>query len=257
MKDVRNDISIEVQGLTCLYGDVAAVQNVNLNVHQGEFFGFLGANGAGKSTTIKMLCGVIAPTSGTVHIAGLDVAKDSLAVKREIGVMPEEPLLYERLTAAEFLEFAARMHGLSRYEALSRTDDLLNLFDLTPARDRPIADYSMGMRKKTALAAALIHRPSVLFLDEPFNGLDVASVRSISGVLQQYTQRGGTVFFSSHLMATVEQLCSRVAILVKGSLVAVGTVRELRQQAGGNQTLEEIFVTLSETNRPQPLLSWL
>jgi ABC-2 type transport system ATP-binding protein len=252
-----SEFGIEAKGLTRTYGEVTAVQDVDLIVKTGEFFGFLGANGAGKSTTIRMLCGLLAPTAGTVRVAGFDVARDPLAVKRQIGVMLEEPSLYERLTAAEFLEFAGRIHGLPQKDALRRTDDLLSLFDLEEARERPIADYSMGMRKKTALAAALIHRPAVLFLDEPFNGLDVASVWAISTSLEQYVAHGGTVFFSSHLMAIVEQLCSRVAILARGRLAAVGTVQQLRERAGGDHTLEEMFVTLSQTERVPPIPSWL
>lgn len=251
---------IEATNLTRRYGrDFIAVDGLDLNVPSGAFYGFLGANGAGKSTTIRMLCGQIPPSAGTARVAGFDVAREPLEVKRHIGVMPEEPVLYERLTAAEFLEFAGRLHDLPADEARRRTNDLLDLLELANARDRLIADYSMGMRKKTALAAALIHRPRVLFLDEPFNGLDTLSVRTISRVLQRLTEGGTTVFFSSHVMETVERLCSRIAVLARGKLVAEGTIADLRAQAGvdSDMPLETIFLRLVDARAPTPLPTWL
>ncbi len=224
--------SIIAQGLTRDFGKVKAVNRINLQVREGEFFGFLGPNGAGKSTTIKMLCGLLRPTAGSIRIAGYDLQAHPLEVKRNIGVLPEEANLYERLSGEEFLFFAARMYGLSLDEARHRTADLLELMELSGEKNKLIVDYSMGMKKKTALAAALIHRPRVIFLDEPFNGIDTVSVRAIRKVLQHLTERGTTIFFSSHVMEVVERLCTRVAIINHGQIVGEGTLAELRAAPG-------------------------
>jgi ABC-2 type transport system ATP-binding protein len=216
---------------------------MDLTVAPGEFYGFLGPNGAGKSTTIKMLTGLLRPTAGRVVIAGRDLAADPLAVKRVIGVLPEDSNLYERLTAAEFLLFAAQMYGLDQAEARRRTEALLDLMEMGDAGDKLIVDFSMGMKKKTALAGAMIHEPRVLFLDEPFNGIDPLSARSIRDALKRRTEQGVTVFFSSHVLDVVERLCTRVAIIAGGRLVGEGTLDELRAQTH-DSSLEEIFVHL-------------
>lgn len=244
---------------------VRAVDDVSLDVYAGEFFGFLGPNGAGKSTTIKMLSGMMKPTSGRVLVAGYDMAEQTLDVKRVIGVLPEETSLYERLTGPEFLRFAGRMYGLDRDEAEQRTRDLLNVMELTDDQNKLIVDYSMGMKKKVALAASLIHRPRVLFLDEPFNGIDPISVRAIRNVLKQLTDHGTTIFFSSHVMEVVERLCSRVAIISKGRIVGEGTIDELRARAQaqhpeqGEESLEDIFLNLvnARSEDREAALSWL
>jgi ABC-2 type transport system ATP-binding protein len=224
---------------------VVAVDHVDLRVAPGEFYGFLGPNGAGKSTTIKMLTGLLRPTSGRVVVAGRDLATEPLEVKRLIGVLPEDLNLYERLTAREFLVFAARMHGLSGADANQRAQELLHLMELGDSENKLIVDFSMGMKKKTALAGAMIHSPRVLFLDEPFNGIDALSARSIRDILHRMTQRGTTVFFSSHVMEVVEKLCTRIAIIVKGRIAAEGTLDMLREQADApDSSLEEIFVRL-------------
>jgi ABC-2 type transport system ATP-binding protein len=250
---------IEATGLTRRFGGGNVVDHLDLRVPAGEFYGFLGANGAGKSTTIKMLCGYLPPSEGAVRVAGYDVARDPLTVKRVIGVMPEEPALHEKLTGAEYLEFAGRMHGQTQREAVRRADDLMELLELTGARHRLIGDYSMGMRKKTALAAALIHRPRVLFLDEPFNGMDAPSVRVVGDLLRRLTAGGATVFFSSHALETVERLCTRVGVLVRGRLVAEGTVAEVRAQseAGTDASLETAFLALSGVREREGRLDWL
>jgi ABC-2 type transport system ATP-binding protein len=255
---VRNH-SILVSGLTKQFGDLTAVDAIDLQVREGEFFGFLGPNGAGKSTTIKMLCGLLRPTAGSMSIAGYDVLGQPLEVKRRIGVLPEEVALYERLTGAEFLVFAARMHGLSADEAARRADELLDLLELTEARDKLIVDYSLGMKKKTAFAAALIHRPQVMFLDEPFGGIDPISVRAIRSVLRELTEHGTTIFFTSHVMEIVERLCSRIAIINRGKIVGEGTMAELRAkaEAGDDSTLEDIFLKLVEARVEDDTLSWL
>ena len=244
---------------------VRAVDDVSLDVYAGEFFGFLGPNGAGKSTTIKMLSGMMKPTSGRVLVAGYDMAAQTLDVKRVIGVLPEETSLYERLTGPEFLRFAGQMYGLDAGEAEQRTRDLLNVMELEAEPNKLIVDYSMGMKKKVALAASLIHRPRVLFLDEPFNGIDPISVRAIRNVLKQLTDHGTTIFFSSHVMEVVEKLCSRVAIISKGRIVGEGTIAELRQRAqaentdGPEESLEDIFLDLvnARSEEKEAALSWL
>jgi ABC-2 type transport system ATP-binding protein len=241
--------SIWARGLTKTYkgdrktGDIVAVDHIDLQVAAGEFYGFLGPNGAGKSTTIKMLTGLLRPTSGQIVIAGHDLAADPLAVKRAIGVLPEDLNLYERLTAEEFLLFAGQMYGLPVGEARRRAGALLRLMELDDAGDKLIVDFSMGMKKKVSLAGAMIHEPRVLFLDEPFNGIDALSSRKIRDVLRHRTEAGTTIFFSSHVLEVVEKLCTRVAIIAKGRLVGEGTMDELRAQTH-DASLEDIFVHL-------------
>ncbi len=252
------DAAIQADGLVKDYGGQRVVDDISFSVAPGEFFGFLGPNGAGKSTTIKMLCGLLAPTQGEARLLGHAMAEPSLEARKLLGVLPEEASVYERLSAEELLLFCGQMHGLSFEQARTRTDELLSLFGLEDARRRLIVDYSMGMRKKTALAATLIHGPKVLFLDEPFNGIDPASVRTIRDVLLQLTAGGTTVFFTSHVMEVVERLCDRFGVLRAGKLVGLGTLEELRAQTGTGGDLEEIFLTLTDS-RPEatPKLSWL
>ncbi len=259
MEQSANHDSIVALGLTKKFGEKVAVDGINLRVGQGEFFGFLGPNGAGKSTTIKMLCGLLRPNAGNIRVAGYDIAQNPLDVKRNIGVLPEETNLYERLTAAEFLLFAGRMYGLPLDEARRRTADLLELMELTESKDKLIVDYSMGMKKKTALASALIHSPKVMFLDEPFNGIDPISVRAIRNVMRHLVERGTTIFISSHVMEVVERLCTRVAIINRGKIVGEGTIPELRAkaEAGGDSSLEDIFLKLVEARVDEETLSWL
>ncbi|HZT44413.1 MAG TPA: ABC transporter ATP-binding protein [Chthonomonadaceae bacterium] len=253
------DYSIVAVGLTKHFGPLTAVDNVTLRVRKGEFFGFLGPNGAGKSTTIRMMCGLLRPDYGQIQVAGYDLATQPLEVKAHIGVLPEETNLYERLTGAEFLQFAGRMYGLSADEARARAADLLVLMELADAQDKLIVDYSMGMKKKIALAAALIHSPRVMFLDEPFNGIDPISVRAIRNVMRHLTDRGTTIFISSHVMEVIERLCSRVAIINHGRIVGEGTIPELRAmaQAGGDSSLEDIFLKLVDAHVDNEALSWL
>jgi ABC-2 type transport system ATP-binding protein len=255
----EDNYSIAAFGLTKRFRETTAVDGISLRVREGEFFGFLGPNGAGKSTTIKMLCGLLRPNAGSIRVAGYDIASQPLEVKRNIGVLPEETNLYERLTGEEFLHFAGRMYGLSLEEARRRAADLLDLMELTDVKDKLIVDYSMGMKKKVALASALIHGPRVMFLDEPFNGIDPISVRAIRNVLRQLTDRGTTIFFSSHVMEVVERLCTRVAIIHRGRIVGEGTIAELRAnaEAGGDSSLEDIFLKLVEAKVEDETLSWI
>jgi ABC-2 type transport system ATP-binding protein len=254
-----NHVSVLAEGLTKRFGTLTAVDNLTLSVQAGEFFGCLGPNGAGKSTTIRMLCGLLRPDAGRIQVAGYDIAVRPLEVKRQIGVLPEETNLYERLTGEEFLHFAGRMYGLSLAEARRRAAELLDLMELDEAKDKLIVDYSMGMKKKTALASALIHSPKVLFLDEPLNGIDPISGRAIRNVLRHLTERGTTIFFSSHVMEVVERLCTRVVIIHRGRIVGEGTVAELRAkaEAGGDSSLEDIFLKLVDARIDEETLSWI
>lgn len=254
------EVRIAAQGLTKRYGRQTVVDGIDLSVGAGEFFGFLGPNGAGKSSTLNMLCGLTRPTAGSVRVAGLDPVKEAVELKRRIGVLHEDAFLYERLTGAEYLRFAGQMHSLSAREAQRRTDELLSLMDLTTAADKLIQDYSMGMKKKTALAGILIHGPQVLFLDEPFNGMDTVSVHSLSQALRHLTERKGTtIFLTSHGMDLVERLCGRVAILHRGRIIAEGAVPELRAQTGAeaDASLENVFLQLIGARESPPPLRWL
>jgi ABC-2 type transport system ATP-binding protein len=279
--------AIDTTDLTRRFGDFTAVQDVNLRVDAGQFFGFLGPNGAGKSTTIKMLTGLLAPTSGSIHILGEDLKENSADVKRQIGVVPEGMALFGRLTAEEYLRFVGRMYGLDRATTVQRTRELLDFMQLADERKKLIADFSHGMQKKLALAAAVIHGPRVLFLDEPFEGVDAVAAGTLKAMLQRMIARGATIFLTSHVLEIVERLCTHVAIIHRGQLVAQGSLEELRAGAGrraqanrgeeankGEETssangqkrsLEEIFLEVVGTDRagnpaaaaPEQELSWL
>ena len=257
MTDV--DFSIEASGLNYAYGDHLVLDSLAVQVRRGEFFGFLGQNGAGKSTAIRLLCGFLEPQEGQIRVAGVDVATRPIDLRRCVGVLSEDVELYDRLTGAEFLEFAGQMHGLSAAAARERSRDLLERLDLASASDRPIGGYSLGMRKKTAFAAALIHSPEVLFLDEPFNGVDAASTRTLSALLKWLTsEKRVTVFFTSHVLEMAERLCDRIAILHAGRIVRQGTVADLAKDAAAEgATLEEVFFTLTGAETHQsPALAW-
>jgi len=263
--------AIVTEHLTRRFGPLVAVDDVHLRVTPGQFFGFLGPNGAGKSTTIKMLTGLLAPSGGRMEILGLDLAHHPVEVKRQIGVVPEGMALFGRLTGAEYLNFAARMYGLDRETAAKRTAELLDFMQLADQSRTLIADYSHGMQKKLALAAAVIHSPKVLFLDEPFEGVDAIASGTLKAMLQRMIARGATIFLTSHVLEIVERLCSHVAIIHKGKLVAQGSLEELRRgvqahaapdspeaPAGEKLTLEEIFLRIVGGSRmTDQELSWL
>lgn len=259
-KPIAPSFAVQTINLSRRFGDKVAVDNLNLAVAEGEFFGFLGPNGAGKSTTINMLVGLLRPTSGAALIQGIDIWENPLEAKQQIGVLPEGLNLYERLTAREFIRFAGTMYGLPAGLVEARTTELLQLMDLEEDADKLIVDYSTGMRKKTALGAAIIHSPRILFLDEPFEGIDAISGRAIRSVLQQLRTRGTTIFFSSHILEVVERLCTRVAVINDGRLVAGGSIVELREmaQAGEDATLEELFIrAVGASVEESGGLSWL
>lgn len=257
------DLAIEVRDLVKRFGRTDAVAGVDLTVRSGEFFGFLGPNGAGKSTTMKILSGLMRPTKGSVRVAGYDVLRSPVRVKERIGVLPEEPVLYERLSGREMLWYAGRLHGLDGATIERRTDDLFRLMALDD-RDagRMIVDYSMGMRKKVGLACALVHRPRVLFLDEPFNGIDAVTSRAIYHVLRGAAEGGMTVFFTSHVLEVAESLCTRFAIIHEGRIRAAGTLAEVRAAAGAgpDTPLGEVFADLVDVDaseRADDVLAWL
>ena len=220
--------AVETVNLVRRFGDFTAVDSVNLRVERGRFFGFLGPNGAGKSTTIKMLTGLLAPTSGHVRVLGRDIEAEPMEVKRRIGVVPEDLNLFERLTGAEMLTFTARMYGLQKTEITERTRELLVLMELDDEPKKLIVEYSHGMKKKLSLACALIHRPEILFLDEPFEGIDAIATRTLKDLLSRLTTRGLTVFLTSHVLEIIERLCTDIAIISQGKLVAAGSLDELR-----------------------------
>jgi ABC-2 type transport system ATP-binding protein len=223
-----NSPAISTDGLTRRFGALTAVEDVNLRVAPGQFFGFLGPNGAGKSTTIKMLTGLLAPTAGRIEILGLDLATNSIEVKRQIGVVPEGMALFGRLTGAEYLNFVGRMYGLDRETAAKRAAELLDFMQLADQPKKLVTDYSHGMQKKLALAAAVIHGPKILFLDEPFEGVDAIASGTLKAMLQSMISRGATIFLTSHVLEIVERLCSHLAIIHRGRLVAQGSLEELR-----------------------------
>jgi ABC-2 type transport system ATP-binding protein len=272
--------TISTQGLTRRFGELLAVDNVDLRVAPGQFFGFLGPNGAGKSTTIKMLTGLLAPSSGRIEILGLDLEKNPVEVKRQIGVVPEGMALFGRLTGSEFLNFAGRMYGLGRETAAQRAAELLDFMQLADQPKKLVTDYSHGMQKKLAMAAAVIHGPKVLFLDEPFEGVDAIAAGTLKAMLQGMIARGATIFLTSHVLEIVERLCSHVAIIHRGRLVAQGSLEELRagveaqtpavlgndsgdsgqgaRPPGEKMTLEQIFLhTVGGERRTEQELSWL
>jgi ABC-2 type transport system ATP-binding protein len=273
--------AIETTALTRRFGDFEAVIDVNLRVDAGQFFGFLGPNGAGKSTTIKMLTGLLAPTSGSIRILGEDLQANPAEIKRQIGVVPEGMALFGRLTAEEYLRFVGRMYGLDRATTLQRTQELLEFMQLADENKKLITDFSHGMQKKLALAAAVIHGPRVLFLDEPFEGVDAVAAGTLKAMLQRMIARGATVFLTSHVLEIVERLCTHIAIIHRGRLVAQGSLKELHAgggrtgstegqavmavQAGAHRSLEEIFLEIVGADRegspgataPGQELSWL
>jgi ABC-2 type transport system ATP-binding protein len=245
--------AILVRDLKKSYGSVAAVNGVDLEVPRSSFFGFLGPNGAGKSTTIRILTGLIPADSGSIEILGLRLPEDEIEIKKRIGLVPDESLLFDRLTGAEFLEFVGRMYGLDRTTAIERAKGLLDLLEL--ANDRKIiAEYSKGMRKRVAMAAALIHHPDLFLMDEPFEGVDAVGARLMKDILMDQVRRGATVFLTSHVLEVVERLCDRIAIINHGAIVRSGTLEELRSSG---ESLEDVFVRVVGAERELERLDWL
>jgi ABC-2 type transport system ATP-binding protein len=251
------EFAVETGGLVRTFGSLRAVDGIDLKVPAGSFYGFLGPNGAGKSTTIKCLTGLLRPSSGAMRILGTDPIADPVSVKRRIGVVPEDLALFERLTASETLSFVGQVHGMPAETFKARSADLLSLMDLMSAATTLVADFSHGMRKKLALAAALLPAPRLLFLDEPFEGIDAVASRQIKELLHAFVARGGTVFLTSHILEIVERLSTHIGVISHGRLVAQGPLDEVRSGAGGAATLEELFIELIGGERPAVDLNWL
>lgn len=263
---------VEIENLVRRFGDFTAVDHINLRIRGGQFFGFLGPNGAGKSTTIKMLTGLLKPSGGNIRVLGFD--PQTLELKRRIGVVPEDLNLFERLTGAEMLEFTGRMYGMERASITERARELLSLMELDNESKKLIVEYSHGMKKKLSLACALIHSPEILFLDEPFEGVDALASRTLKDLLSRLTARGLTVFLTSHVLEIVERLCTDIAIIAEGRLVAHGSLEELRRgisveaggetdaattQSGAPMSLEDYFIRVVGGRRhtSDDVLGWL
>ena len=251
-------LAISSTGLRKTFGELVAVDSIDLAVPRGSFYGFLGPNGAGKSTTIKCLTGLLNPTGGSFRILDMNPLTDPVGVKRKIGVMPEDLALFDRLTGAETLAFVGQVHGLSAASVRERSAELLTLMDLQGAANDLVTDYSHGMRKKIALAAALLPAPRLLFLDEPFEGIDAIASRQIKDLMSVFVKGGGTIFLTSHILEIVERLCDHIGIIHRGRLVAQGALSDLRNATGTGRTLEETFFDVVGAERGQaPALAWL
>ncbi|WP_237185874.1 ABC transporter ATP-binding protein [Rothia nasimurium] len=249
----RGSAALEITNLVKVFGQQAAVDGVNLTVPRGSFYGLVGRNGAGKTTTLSMATGLLKPTAGQVLVGGLDVWANPLDAKRRVGVLPDGVRLFDKLTGEQLLTYAGRLHGLDKATVAERTRDLLIAMDLTGAAGRQVSDYSAGMTKKIALACAMIHAPSLLVLDEPFEAVDPVSASNIQDILKAYVAGGGTVIISSHVMDLVQRLCDHVAIMNAGRILASGTVEQVR----GGVTLEERFVELVGGRVVSEGISWL
>ena len=246
--------AIKTENLRKVYGDKAAVDGLSLEVPQGCFYGFLGPNGAGKTTTIRMLMGLAPPTSGSMEVLGLPMPEQAEEIKRKIGLVPDESLLFDHLTGTEFLEFVGRMYKLERRVARERSRELMALFELDSSSRKLIAEYSKGMRKRVAMAGALIHRPQLFLLDEPFEGVDAVGARLMKEILLERVRQGATIFLTSHVLEVVERLCARVAIIAEGKLVMETEMADIRS---ASQTLEDAFVRMVGGEKTTETLSWL
>jgi ABC-2 type transport system ATP-binding protein len=240
MADQRAPAAVRTQALVKRFGGHLAVGGVDLVVPRGSFAGLVGPNGAGKTTTLSMITGLLRPDGGLIEVEGVNVWRDPVAVKARIGVLPEGLRLFERLSGREMLSYCGQLRGVPKAEVERRAEELLRVMDLADSADKLVVDYSTGMRKKIGLAAALLHNPSVLFLDEPFEGVDPVSSNTLVDVLQRYTASGSTVVFSSHVMELVERLCDWVSVLSRGRIVAQGPLDEVR----GDRSLNQAFLDL-------------
>jgi ABC-2 type transport system ATP-binding protein len=247
---------IETHQLTRVFGDRTAVDHVEIRVEAGTFYGFLGPNGAGKSTSIKMLTGLLSPSEGKISVLGFDMLDhaQSLEAKRKLGVVPENLALFDNLTATEFLTFIGRIHGLSRDVIRQRSSEMLQLLSLERETKKLVLEYSHGMRKKLALAAALLPNPRLLFLDEPFEGVDAVASLTIRDLLANFVARGSTVFLTSHVLEIVERLCTHVGIIMNGKLILQSSMQELHQSG----SLENVFLQVTGSDRDASAkLDWL
>jgi ABC-2 type transport system ATP-binding protein len=245
--------ALQLDSLTKHFGDKVAVEDLSLRLEPGSFLGLLGRNGAGKSTTLKMVTGLLKPTSGRIQVLGMDLEANPLAIKRQIGAMPEDMALLDMLTGPQYLRFVGRMYGMPDALIDGRRAELFDTLDLAPGAKILLADYSFGMKKKVALCAAILHGPRLVFLDEPFEGIDPVTSRTIKDILHSLSQGGVTLVLTSHILEVVEKLCPLIAILDEGRLKGFGPLDELRR---GGESLEELFVDLVG-GTPKGSLSWL
>ena len=241
-----NSPMILTTNLVKRYATVTAVKDLNLSVAKGQVFGFLGPNGAGKTTTIKMTVGILKPTSGSVLVDGIDVAKNPIEAKRRIGFIPDRPYIYEKLTAMEFLHFIGGLFEMNADEAEQRGRELLNMFELNKWADELVEQFSHGMRQRLIMSAAFLHHPKVIVVDEPMVGLDPKGARLVKRLFKEAATQGMTVFMSTHSLEVAEQLCDRIAIINHGEIIAEGTMEELRGKSDTATKLEEIFLELTE-----------
>lgn len=238
---------IQLIDLTKKYSKVKAIDGINLEIKQGEIFGFLGPNGAGKTTTIKIMAGLLKPTSGRVIIDGNDIAKNPLEAKKAVGFIPDRPFLYEKLTGKEFLRFMAGLYSIDTNSYESKISELLELFELTPWGNELIEGYSHGMQQRLVMSAALIHNPKVIIVDEPMVGLDPKGARLVKEIFRMLSSQGTTIFMSTHTLEIAEEVCNRIAIIQEGKVIAMGTMDELRNKAdyAKDQGLESVFLALT------------
>jgi len=249
---------IQLKNLTKNYGDFTALRDLNLTVPRGTLYGLLGPNGAGKTTALRIIAGILQPTSGSVVVGGFDVQKDPERAKGGLGFIPDRPFIYEKLTGAEFLRFVAGLFGQNGAEIDRRIDDLLSLWELTAWRDELLEAYSHGMRQKLIISSALIHRPEVIVVDEPLVGLDPKAARLLKDVFRGFVGRGGTILMSTHTLEVAETLCDRIAIIQDGGIRAEGTMDDLREEVqSGDAGLEEIFLKLTGGHKVRELLEVL
>jgi len=245
---LNNMPAVEMKGIAKWYGKILAVDNVDLNIQQGEIFGLLGPNGSGKSTTLKMLLGLVQPEGGSVNVLGINVQEDPVAVKRQVGYVPESPRLYEFLTGIEYLDFIGDVYGMNAEEKKERINEYLKALQLEGREGDMISGYSEGMKQKVALISAFLHRPKLLILDEPLSGLDPRSARIVKDLLHELKAQGVTTIMSTHVLEIAQALCDRIAIMYQGRLLALGTMDELRQRAMlPDSGLEDIFLKLTGT----------
>jgi ABC-2 type transport system ATP-binding protein len=249
---------IQLKGLSKKYGDFVALSDVDLVVPRGTLFGLLGPNGAGKTTALRIIAGILQPSSGSTIVGGFDIQKEPEQAKSRLGFIPDRPFLYEKLTGAEFLRFVAGLYGQNGTGVDKRIDELLSLWELTAWRDELLEAYSHGMRQKLIISSALIHRPEVIVVDEPLVGLDPKAARLLKDVFRGFVERGGTILMSTHTLEVAEALCDRIAIIQDGRIRAQGTMEDLRREAqAGGADLEEIFLRLTGGHEVQELLEVL
>lgn len=250
--------AVEIKGVAKRYGDIRAVDTIDLSVRSGEIFGILGPNGSGKSTTMKMMLGLVQPDAGTLRVLGVDVKKDPVAVKKLVGYVPESPRLYEFLTGIEYLDFIGDIYSVQKEAKKTRVEEYLKALELAGREGDMISSYSEGMKQKVALIAAFMHKPKLLILDEPLSGLDPRSARIIKDFLQKLKAQGVTTLMSTHVLEIAQALCDRIGIMYRGRLLALGTMEELREMARlPESALEDIFLKLTGTGDIRPVVEEL